>query len=60
MEQCQCTPVRHKKIFFFTGRHPGRVMLQLFNHLVKWLDSESGAELYTLAELHSKMTEFSD
>lgn len=35
-------------------------MLQSFNHLIEWLDSESGAELYTLAELHSKMTEFSD
>ncbi len=60
MEQCQCTPVRHKKNFFFAGRHLDRVILQVFNHLVKWLDSESGAELYTLAELHSKMTEFSD
>ena len=35
-------------------------MLQWFKVLIQWLDSESGAELYTLTELHSKMTEFSD
>ena len=27
---------------------------------ILWLESESGAELHTLTELHSRMTEFSD
>ena len=35
-------------------------MLQWFKLLILWLQSESGAELYTLTELHSKMIEFSD
>ena len=36
-------------------------MLKWFNILVEWLESESGAELYTITEqLHSKMIEFSD
>ena len=35
-------------------------MLKWFKVLIKWLKSESGAELYTLTELHSKMVEFSD
>ena len=35
-------------------------MLQWFELLIQWLESESGAELYTLTELHSKMTELSD
>ena len=35
-------------------------MLKWFKVLIKWLESESGAELYTLTELHSKMVEFSD
>ncbi len=30
-----------------------------FRLLIQWLESESGAELYTLSELHSKMVEFS-
>jgi len=32
-------------------------MVQSF---IEWLESESGAELYTLTELRSKMVEFSD
>ena len=35
-------------------------MLKWFNILVEWLESESGAELYTITELHSRMIEFSD
>lgn len=35
-------------------------MLKWFKVLVEWLESESGAELYTLTELHSKMVEFSN
>ena len=35
-------------------------MLKWFNILVEWLESESGAELYTITELHFKMIEFSD
>ena len=35
-------------------------MLKWFKALIEWLESESGAELYTLTELHSKMVEFSD
>ena len=35
-------------------------MLKWFKVLIKWLESESGAERYTLTELHSKMVEFSD
>lgn len=35
-------------------------MLKWFKVLIEWLESESGAELYTLTELHSKMVEFSD
>ena len=42
------------------GRHQDEEMLQWFKLLIPWLESESGAELYTLIELHSKMTEFSD
>ena len=43
-----------------TGRHPDEGMLKCFNSLVEWLESECAAELYTLAELHSKMVELSD
>ena len=43
-----------------TGRHQDEGMLQWFKLLIQWLESESGAELYTLTELHSKMTELSD
>ena len=35
-------------------------MLKWFKVLIEWLESESGAELYTLTELHSKMVKFSD
>jgi len=35
-------------------------MLNWFTVLIKWLESDSGAELYTLGELHSKMIEFAD
>ena len=35
-------------------------MLKWFKALIEWLESECGAELYTLTELHSKMVEFSD
>ncbi len=34
-------------------------MLQWFKVLCQWLESEAGAELYTLSELHVKMVEFS-
>ena len=34
-------------------------MLHWFQMLCQWLESEADAELYTLAELHDKMTEFS-
>jgi hypothetical protein len=33
-------------------------MRQWFEMLCHWLKSEGGADLYTLAELHAKMTEF--
>lgn len=35
-------------------------MLEWFKILIEWLESESGAELYTVTELHSKMVELSD
>ena len=35
-------------------------MLKWFKVLIEWLESESGADLYTLTELHSKMVKFSD
>ncbi len=41
-----------------TGRHQDQGMLQWFKMLIQWLESESGAELYTLTELHDKMVEF--
>ena len=31
----------------YTGRHQDESMLKWFNSLVEWLESESGAELYT-------------
>jgi len=34
-------------------------MMHWFQVLCQWLESEADAELYTLAELHDKMTEFS-
>ena len=43
-----------------TRRHPDEGMLKCFNIFVEWLESECGAELYTFAELHSKMVELSD
>ena len=33
-------------------------MLKWFKVLVEWLESESGAKLYTLTELHFKMVEY--
>ena len=42
------------------GRHQDEQMMHWFNLLIMWFESESGAELYTLSELHSKMAEFSD
>ena len=38
--------------------HPG--MLYWFQRLCQWLESEGDAELYTLKELHAKMSAFSD
>ena len=43
-----------------TGRPQDEGMLKWFKVLIEWLESESGAELYTLTELHSKMVEFAD
>ena len=42
------------------GRPEDAEMLQWFEMLCQWLESEAGAELYTLSELHAKMVEFSD
>ena len=40
------------------GRHQDEQMMHWFNLLIMWFESESGAELYTLSELHSKMADF--
>ncbi len=42
------------------GRHEDENLMHWFRLLINWLDSESGAELYTLSEFHSKMAEGSD
>ena len=42
------------------GRPQDQGMLQSFEKLCLWLETEADAELYTLSELHSKMEEFSD
>ena len=41
------------------GRPEDQGMMQWFEMLYHWLESEGDADLYTLAELHAKMTEFS-
>ena len=41
------------------GRPEDKEMLYWFHMLCQWLESEADAELYTLAELHAKMEEFS-
>ena len=43
-----------------TGRPQDEGTLKWFKLLINWLESESGAELYTLTELHSKMVELSE
>ena len=42
------------------GRPKDQAMLQSFENLCLWLETEGDAELYTLSELHAKMEEFSD
>ena len=42
------------------GRPEDQLMLQWFKMLCQWLESEAGAESYTLTELHDKMKEISD
>ena len=42
------------------GRPEDQMMLQWFKMLCQWLESEAGAESYTLTELHNKMKEISD
>ena len=37
------------------GRHQDENLMHWLGLLIGWLESESGAELYTLSELHSKM-----
>ena len=41
------------------GRPKDTSMMHWFQMLCQWLESEADAELYTLAELHDKMIEFS-
>ena len=41
------------------GRPKATGMLHWFQMLSKWFESEADAELYTLAELHDEITEFS-
>ena len=64
MVVCQCPPVKHIDIFLLFLQVDIKMqdegMLQWFKLLIEWLESECGAELYTLTELHSIMTEFSD
>ncbi len=40
------------------GRPVDKGMLQWFQMLCQWLESEADVELYTLPKLHAKMTEF--
>ena len=42
------------------GRPKDQMMLQWFKMLCQWLESEAGAESYTLTKLHDKMKEISD
>ena len=42
------------------GRPEDQMMLHWFKMLCQWLESEAGAESYTLTELHDKMQEISD
>ena len=42
------------------GRPEDQMMLQWFKMLCQWLESEAGAESYTLTELHNKMKKISD
>ncbi len=44
----------------FLGRHSDKNKMKWFQMLYQWLDSEAGAEMYTLGELPAKMEEFSD
>ncbi len=48
-----------RKVYHDGGRHQDENLMHWFGLLIQWLESESGAELYTLSELHSKMVEFS-
>ena len=41
------------------GRPEDQKMMQCFEMLCHWMESEGDADFYTLAELHAKMTEFS-
>ena len=52
----------HPRFLFLQhiGRPQDEVTLKWFKALVEWLESESGAELYTLTKLYSKMVEFSN
>ena len=43
-----------------SGRPEDQMMLHWFKILCQWLESEAGAESYTLTELHDKMKEISD
>lgn len=54
------TQLAQPTVVLHTGRHQDEGMLKWFNLLIEWLESESGAELYTLTEMHAKMVEFSD
>ncbi len=42
-----------------SGRHCDQEKMKWFQMLYLWLESEAGAEMYTLSELHAKMAEFS-
>lgn len=42
------------------GRPTDSGMLYWFQRLCQWLESEADAELYTLMELHAKISAFSD
>ena len=42
------------------GRHCDQEKMKWSEMLYQWLESEAGAEMYTLSELHAKMAEFAD
>ena len=42
------------------GRPTDSGMLYWFQRLCQWLETEADAELYTLMELHAKMSELAD